>query len=72
MIDDNVFEVFDGLSAPPDVSVVGSMFVLTIKRDPITGKIDKYKARLVALGNQQDPSSYEAIKSGTARAASLG
>ena len=71
MIDDNVFEVFDGLSAPPDVSVVGSMFVLTIKRDPITGKIDKYKARLVALGNQQDPSSYEAIKSGTARAASV-
>jgi len=48
------------------------MMVLTIKRDPTRpGEIDKYKARLVALGNQQDPSTYDAIKSGTARSASV-
>ena len=42
------------------------MLVLVIKRKP-DGSIDKYKARLVALGNQQRPDSYGEIKSATAR-----
>jgi len=50
--------VYDGTSIdasqlPPGANLVGSMFTLTVKRDANTGKIDKYKARLVALGNQQ-------------------
>jgi len=34
------------------IKVIGSMLVLTVKRKP-DGSIDKYNARLVALGNQQ-------------------
>ena len=48
-------------------NVIGSMFVLQIKRDKVTGEIDKYKARLVALGNQQKPGSYTEISSNTIR-----
>ena len=56
---------------PSWANLVGSMIVLQIKRDPKTGEIDKYKARLVALGNQQSEDSYQDIKSGTARSASV-
>ena len=56
---------------PADANVVGSMWVLQIKRDKKTGAIDEYKARLVALGNNQSNSSYKDIKSGTARNASV-
>ena len=52
-------------------NIVGSMFTLTIKRDKTTGQIDKYKARLVALGNQQKPNSYKDISSNTVRSASV-
>ena len=45
------------------------MFTLVVKRDPLTGKVAKYKARLVARGNQQPESSYDAISSQTARSA---
>ena len=48
---------------PADANVVGSMWVLQIKRDKKTGAIDEYKARLVALGNNQTSSSYKDIKS---------
>ena len=68
--------VYDGTyvkvkDLPPEVNLVGSMFTLVIKRDPTTGAIIKYKARLVALGNQQLESSYDAISSQTARGASV-
>jgi len=69
---EGVFEECDIGDVPDGATIVGSMMVLTIKRDPTRpGEIDKYKARLVALGNQQDPSTYDAIKSGTARSASV-
>ena len=68
--------VYDGTyvkvkDLPSDVNLVGSMFTLVVKRDPMTGAIIKYKARLVALGNQQQESSYDAISSQTARGASV-
>ena len=49
---------------PKGANVIGSMMILSVKRKP-NGKIDKYKARLVMLGNRQQNSSYEKIKSGT-------
>ena len=55
---------------PNNANVIGTMWVLVIKRKP-DGSIDKYKARLVALGNQQDQSSYSEISSGTARSATV-
>jgi len=58
----------DRVFPPPGADIVGCMMVLVIKRTP-DGKIDKYKARLVALGNQQGPNTYDEIKSSTARAA---
>lgn len=42
------------------------MIVLVVKRKP-NGAIDKYKARLVALGNNQTTNSYDKIKAPTAR-----
>ena len=63
MLVDKVFDnnsyTYDQL--PDRYNLVGSMFVLQIKRDKATGSIDKYKARLVALGNQQRESSYDEI-----------
>jgi hypothetical protein len=49
-----------------DTKVLNSMIILTIKRNP-DGTVDKYKARLVILGNQQDNDQYDLIKSPTAR-----
>jgi hypothetical protein len=42
------------------------MMILSVKRKP-DGSIDKYKARLVMLGNLQKENSYEKIKAGTVR-----
>ena len=56
---------------PSDAHLIGSMFVLAVKRNPTTGKIEKYKARLVGFGNQQDETSYDKIKSSTARGSSV-
>ena len=55
---------------PKGANVIGSMMILSVKRKP-DGSIDKYKARLVALGNQQKESSYNLIKSGTARGSTV-
>jgi hypothetical protein len=52
------------------INILGSMFVLQIKRHA-DGTIDKYKARLVALGNQQTEDQYAAVKSPTARSATV-
>ena len=46
------------------------MFTLVIKRNQLTGTIEKYKARLVALGNNQPEDSYKNISSHTARRSS--
>ena len=69
MVDDGVFEKHKG-KLPHGANLIGSMMVLLIKRNQ-DGSIDKYKARLVCLGNQQESSSYDAIKSGTARSATV-
>jgi len=71
MEDEDVFEYVSKGDIPYDANIIGSMFTLTIKRNPNTGQIDKYKARLVALGNHQSPESYSKIKSMTARSASV-
>ena len=52
------------------IRVIGTMLVLQVKRKP-NGSIDKYKARLVALGNQQEQNQYKEISSPTARSASV-
>ena len=54
-----------------DSNLIGSMFVCQIKRNKKTGQIEKYKVRLVALGNQQKRRSYEDIKSSNARLESV-
>ena len=69
MYEDDVF--FSTNKIEKGANIVGSMLVLNIKRDPTTGQIDKYKARLVALGNQQKPSSYKDISSKTVRSESV-
>ncbi|MFZ7115272.1 MAG: reverse transcriptase domain-containing protein [Bacteroidota bacterium] len=51
--------------------IIGSMWVLQVKRSPETGEIVKYKARLVALGNQQTEDSYSQIRSPTARSSTV-
>ena len=56
---------------PPGANLIGTMWVLKIKRNRSTGAIEQYKARLVALGNQQDESSYDQIKSNTVRGSSV-
>eukprot|EP01036_Dinobryon_divergens_P034358 gene34358-44379_t len=55
---------------PAGSEILGTMFTLVIKRNPSTGTVDKYKARLVVLGNQQTENSYDEIKSMTARGSS--
>jgi len=62
---DNVDKIEKG------ANIVGSMFTLNIKCDTLTGQIEKYKTRLVALGNQQHPGSYKVISSQTVRSASV-
>ena len=69
MFDDKVFQNVSKIEK--GANIIGSMFTLTIKRDPTTGQIEKYKARLVALGNQQKPDSYKDISSQTVRSASV-
>lgn len=73
MYEEKVFDesIYDYKNLPKSSNVVGSMFVLNIKRDKATGRIDKYKARLVALGNQQNSTSYDQVKSNTARGSSV-
>ena len=68
--EEGVLEFVKKKDIPEGVRPLGSMFVLSIKRKP-NGEIDKYKARLVAFGNQQPSSSYGQIKSGTARSATV-
>jgi hypothetical protein len=67
-VDDDVFQFIKSL--PPGSKAIPSMFVLQIKRLP-DGKIDKYKARLVALGNHQTADQYNSISSPTARTSSV-
>ena len=55
---------------PKKAKVIGCMMVLVIKRKP-NGNIDKYKARLVALGNHQGRDTYDIISSGTAKSQSV-
>ena len=65
---DKVFTFAKYEDLPKASNIIGSMFVLTIKRNKITGEIDKRKARLVALGNMQKENSFTEIKSSTVRA----
>ena len=75
MLDDNVLgkEVREVSykDLPANANVIGSMYIFAIKRNKSTGEIDKYKARLVALGNQQKIGSYDRISSSTARGKSI-
>jgi len=63
-------EAISRIDLPKGANVIGSMLVLTVKRLP-NGDIDKYKARLVALGNHQKASSYDLITSGTVRGSTV-
>lgn len=69
MVTDKVWEIWRG-GFPPGATLLGSMMVLQLKRLP-SGAPDKYKARLVALGNQQPSNSYAEIKSSMARSISV-
>jgi hypothetical protein len=70
LLDDGVINGIKVNKIPKGTHIIGSMLVLTIERFP-DGRIDKYKARLVALGNQQTSDSYDAIKSGTVRTSTV-
>ena len=69
MVSDNVWTIWRG-AFPEGATLLGSMMVLQLKRLP-SGAPDKYKARLVALGNQQPSNSYAEIKSSMARSISV-
>jgi hypothetical protein len=69
-IQEEVLEFLPRHNIPKGANVLGSMYVLQIKRNP-DGTIDKYKARLVAFGNQQKEGSFDQVKSGTARTAAV-
>jgi hypothetical protein len=69
MLDEEVYSIIDKRDIPKDVKPIRTMLVLTRKRKP-DGSIDKYKARLVVLGNHQESDTYNKIKSPTARSAS--
>lgn len=69
MLDEEVYSIIDKRDIPKDVKPIRTMLVLTRKRKP-DGSIDKYKARLVVLGNHQESDTYTKIKSPTARSAS--
>ena len=49
---DKVYEEVQLQDIEKGINPIGTMWVLTVKRNT-DGSIDKYKARLVALGNQQ-------------------
>ena len=70
LLDDGVISGNKVQKIPKNIHVIGSMLVLTVKRLP-NGDVDKYKARLIALGNQQTESSYDSIKSGTVRTSTV-
>lgn len=65
-------EIFDFTSKEgyDPKSLIGSMLVLQIQRNS-DGSIKKYKARLVALGNQQIGGTFQEISSGTTRTATV-
>ena len=67
----NISKAVNYEDLPSDAHLIGSMFVLAVKRNPTTGKTEKYKAHLVGFGNQQDETSYDNIKSSTARGSSV-
>ncbi len=68
--EDNVYEEVQLKEIEKGITPIGTMWVLTVKRHT-DGKIDKYKARLVALGNQQKEDQYDRIKSPTARSSTV-
>ncbi len=70
MVDEGVYEPISYKEIENKMRIIGSMIVLQVKRTP-DGKIDKYKARLVALGNQQRRDQYGNIKSPTARSSTV-
>lgn len=53
-------EVFELIKRPIDVQILPTMWVFRIKFNP-DGKVDKYKARVVALGNLQLRHSYSPV-----------
>jgi hypothetical protein len=59
------------ISKIPTKDIIGTMYRLQIKRSKITRKVEQYKARLVALGNQQMKHQYDQLKSPTARSSSV-
>ena len=68
--EEKVYQILNKNQIPFGVQILGTMMVLQIKRHP-NGKIDKYKARLVVLGNQQRKDTYDKIKSPTARSSTV-
>ena len=71
MLTDNVHGPAIRGQLPKGANLIGTMWVLKIKRNSSTGEIEKYKARLVALGNQQKDSSFDQIRSVTARGSTV-
>jgi Reverse transcriptase (RNA-dependent DNA polymerase) len=69
-IDEVVYEIVHYKDINDAIRIIGTMIVLQVKRKT-DGTIDKYKARLVALGNQQLKEQFDKIKSPTARTASV-
>lgn len=72
MLDEGVFDTEGITDMTPDEKkeAIRTHYELVAKRDA-EGKIEKYKARLVANGNTQPESTYDDIKSPTARSASV-
>lgn len=72
MLDEGVFDTkgIADLTEDEKREAIRTHYELVAKRDS-EGRIEKYKARLVANGNTQPESTYDDIKSPTARSASV-
>ena len=70
LVQEGVYKELKYSDIDKGITPIGTMLVLQVKRTP-DGKIDKYKARLVALGNQQPKDHSDTIKSPTARTSTV-
>ena len=66
---EDIFD-FDSKEGYDPKKLIGTMMILQIQRNS-DGTIKKYKARLVALGNQQVGGTFQEISSGTTRTATV-
>lgn len=62
-------EVWEEVERPPGIQVLRLMWLFNLKSND--GKVERFKARLVALGNRQEESSFDKTRSPVAKQVTL-